>query len=266
MRTPSDDANCPEFMTAPRTDILRQVDAARERISTCEGATLMSEVSAVARTYRVFAGNVRQFEGFLAHYDNNVTARLELWDVRNRKGFEAFLNEIDRLLHNYLAAATSLRDHSRRLWRKYPPPDPALTMEYDRLVKECFAESPLANFVQRLRNYSTHSKLPVARGQLTLSREEGDKSTVILSKSDLLAWPDWNSAARSFIESHDGENMDLRSIVSEYTTLVHEFNEWYGRAFVGGHLPAFDELARRQSDLAKLLHDAGLVPPADFFE
>ena len=110
----------------------------------------------------MFVGNARQFEAFLAHYDTDVKARLELWDMRNRKGFEAFLDEVDRLFHNFLAAATSLRDHTRRLWQKYPPPDPALAAEYQKRVKQTFADSPLANFVQRLRNYSMHQKLPVA--------------------------------------------------------------------------------------------------------
>ena len=236
------------------------VKEAQAAVYDCEGARLHSELGGVARTYRVFVGNDREFQALFAHYDNNVQARLELWDTHNRDGFDAFLDEVDRLLHNYLAAATSLRDHTRRLWRQDPPPDMALTAEYDERVKRTFADSPLANFVQRLRNYMTHSKLPVAQGKFTWEQGSGESSTVALSKAALLEWDDWNVAARAFLDEAD-DDIDLSDVLRDYTALVHDFNQWFGRAFVEGHLPAFDELEDRTTTYNNLLHELGLVPP-----
>jgi hypothetical protein len=95
-----------------------------------------------------------------------------------------------------------------------------------------------------VRNFTTHSKLPIARGKFTWTRDAGETSTVALNKGTLLEWDGWNAAARTFLDASD-EDIDLRDVVREYAALVHSFNEWFGRAFVGGHLPAFDELTAR---------------------
>lgn len=236
----------------------QRIDAALEAVRSCDGARLYSELGGVSRTYRVFVGNDREFHAMFARY-SDTQALLELWDVRNRAGFDAFLDEVDRLLHNYLAAAASLRDHTRRLWRKYPPAKTALTVEYDRRVKEAFADSPLANFVQRLRNFSLHAQLPVAQGQFTWSPDDGERSTVVLNRAALLEWGGWNVGARSFIDAAEAD-IDLQEVVGAYTALVHDFNQWFGRAFVGGHLPAFDDLERRKAECAAILREAGLLP------
>lgn len=146
-------------MTDP-SEVFERLKAARAELAQSPGALLSDELAGVARSYRLFQGNAREFAAFVGRFDTDVTARLELWDVKNSKPFEAFLDEVDRLLHNYLAAASTLRDHIRRLWQQHPPADPALIAEYDQRVREAFAESPVVQFVQRLRNYSTHSQLP----------------------------------------------------------------------------------------------------------
>lgn len=152
-------------MTDP-SEVFERLKAARAEVAQSPGALLSDELAGVARSYRLFQANAREFAAFHGRFDTDATARVELWDATNRKLFEAFLGEVDRLLHNYLAAASTLRDHTRRLWRQYPPADPALIAEYDQRVREAFTESPLVQFVQRLRNYSTHSQLPVSRGRL----------------------------------------------------------------------------------------------------
>lgn len=115
-----------------------RVEKLNETISRSRGWRLRRELSGVARGYRVFLGNDRELRQFLdAHAQPD--AALALWDDSNREGFERFLDEVDRLLHNYLASAASLRDHTRRLWQKYPPADAALAQEYERRAAAAFA-------------------------------------------------------------------------------------------------------------------------------
>jgi hypothetical protein len=242
--------------------VFERLKAARAEVAQSPGALLSDELAGVARSYRLFQGNAREFAAFHGRFDTDATARLELWDVKNRKLFEAFLGEVDRLLHNYLAAASTLRDHTRRLWRQYPPADPALIAEYDQRVRDAFTESPLVQFVQRLRNYSTHSQLPVSRGRLAWTRDSGDQSTVELSKAKLLEWDGWNAAARDFLES-SADEIDLRVVVSEYTAVADDFNQWFARAFVNGHLAAFEDLNARKARFNELLARSGLVRPQD---
>jgi hypothetical protein len=234
-----------------------QIKLAEQRMKDCAGEELMSEFSSLARTARLFIGNEREFGKQFETYED-LPARLELWDARNREAFEAFLDEVDRLLHNYLASVTSLRDHTRRLWTKLPPADPAVRSEYQARVDATFTDSPLANFVHGLRNFSMHRQLPVVRGQLTWTPDTGETSAVVVSSSALREWDGWNASARAFLEDAD-EDVDLQAVVAGYSALVQDFHQWFGVAFVGGHLPAFDEWVELRSEYVRLLRRAGVL-------
>src|SRR5262249_51865517 len=138
--------------------------------------------------------------------------------------------------------------------------DPALKAEYETRTREAFAESPVVQFVQRLRVETAHRKLPAVRGSMTWTPEAGDRSTVILSKEALLASGDWNAAARKYIESCS-KKIDLRVVVNEYTAAVDDFNEWFGRAFVQWHVTAFQDLNARIARYNEMLRRSGLPLP-----
>jgi len=68
-----------------------------------------------------------------------------------------FQLEIVCLLHNYLASAKTLIDHTRILVEElYKNTD--FWAEYEARKKETFIDSPLAQFVQNLRNYRAFLK------------------------------------------------------------------------------------------------------------
>ena len=71
----------------------------RRTIRDNPGRRAYADLLAVRRMYRVFSGNVAELRSFLAQFDE-PPAMLELWDNENREGFERFLDEMDRLLHN----------------------------------------------------------------------------------------------------------------------------------------------------------------------
>ena len=232
--------------------LLGRIIEARGQIRACEGATLYSELSAVARTYRLFSANERELREYFAGLAD-TQALLDLWDSNHRERFDAHLDEIDRLLHNYLAAAGSLRDHSRRLWQQHPPQDASLSAEHDRRIKKTFAESPVASFVQKLRDVTVHAQLPLIHGTISWSADEGTlTSTTVLNKRALIEWDGWNARALRFLDESDDE-IDLLEVIGAYTAAVHNFNEWLGRSFVEGHLTAFDELYALQAKYATLL-------------
>jgi hypothetical protein len=204
--------------------------------------------------YRLFNANEQELRRHFLRF-KHPQALLELWDVTHRERFDAFLDETDRLLHNYLAAASSLADHTMRLWSKYPPRDLAVTEGYNRRVAEAFSRSPLANFIQGLRNLTLHRTLPVIQG--TMSFTGGDSpsltSATVLKKDALLAWDGWKGGAKEYL-TQAPDSIDIEHVVAEYTQAVHEFNEWFGKAWVGAHLPAFEamhKLAREHDELVR---------------
>jgi hypothetical protein len=242
-----------------RQRVADEIRAARERVAASEGAKLQGELSAVARMYRLFLKNEEELRSHFAKYDD-LQAFLELWDANHRERFDAFLDETDRLLHNYLAAAASLADHTMRLWKKYPPQDDEVTAEYERRVEETFKNSPLANFVQGLRNLTVHRQLPVIEGKMSFTgpaHEQGESLSSVtgLSKEALLAYEDWKKGAREYLEQAD-DIIDIRAVVTAYTADVAQFNEWFGKAWVGEHLVAFDEMNRLAREHDELLRRA----------
>jgi hypothetical protein len=113
--------------------------------------------------------------------------------------------------------------------------------------------------MQGLRNYSTHRQLPLASGQLSWTRGQGEKSAVVLDRDELLKWDKWTSGAKSFLQSQD-KSVSVRAVVSEYTAQVARFNDWFARAFVEGHLPAFDEWRLLANEHDRLSSKTGLRP------
>lgn len=231
---------------------------ARARIADCTGAKIHAELENVERTHRLVLGNCREVLVYLAKSEEPDTM-LALWDVGNREVLERFLDEYDRLLHNYVASVTSLRDHTRRLWDKYPPADAGLNTLYREAVDAAFAKNGLARFVQGLRNYSTHRTLPVARGQLTYSPEEGEKSAVVLDRDQLLEWNGWTVEAKEFLAAKP-KSFEARPVVIEYTELVARFHRWFIQVFVSGHREAVGEFNARVEKHNALVEEARKLP------
>ena len=142
---------------------------------------------------------------------------LEFWDVENAEGFERFLDEVDRLLHNYVTAVCTLRDHTRNVWGAHEPSAALIQAEYRERITETFG-TPQAQFVQRLRNHTVHDRLPIARGHLSWTRDTGAvRSRVILDLEHLRRAVGWTAPARQYLEAASGD-IDLLDLVDSYST------------------------------------------------
>ena len=86
-----------------------------------DGAKLLSDLSALQRSLRVFLGNCEELLRLVTFKDTpeDQVALMELWDLENREALNRFLDEVERLLHNVFAAAMSLREHSKRVREKW---------------------------------------------------------------------------------------------------------------------------------------------------
>ncbi len=131
----------------------------REEISRSPGAQAYGEVRSIRRTHRLFDANASELRAFLAQYSDPV-AMLHLWDLNHPKRLAAFFDDFDRLLHNYLASAMTLRDHARILCKRYRDEHRNFGDEYDTQIAANFGE-PRLRFIQDLRNYMLHYRLPV---------------------------------------------------------------------------------------------------------
>jgi hypothetical protein len=238
---------------------LARINQLREALLASDERRLVVDFRRVANTYGVFLGNESELRLLLAR-TSEMDVALELWTIQNRPAFEAFLGEVDRLLHNYLAAVGSLRDQTRRLWNKYLPDDEA----YAERVGATFAESGFCLFVQNLRNYTLHSNLPITQGHLSWERGRNVTSAVRLSRPDLLKWPRWPPLARRYLAELPEDGIDLAELVGAYTNTVTQFNNWFGETFVELCEDAFVRVREMQEELNELLPGSSPQSPEPF--
>jgi hypothetical protein len=132
--------------------------------------------------------------------------------------------EAERLLHNVLTAMSTRVDQQRRFMEKSFQDDPALTKEYRERIASEFAASSEAAFLKGLRNYITHTQLPVAQSRQTFGSRSFEV-TFILPGSPLLTWDGWNNSTRMWIATQ-GEAVAIVDVVDVYARMAGGFDKW----------------------------------------
>src|SRR5262245_57179046 len=139
--------------------------------------------------------------------EENVDLAIELFqNVRVPDARDEYFAQLDQQLHNYLASAAALVDHSRRLVDKYAGSD--FAMDYERR-KNAVISQPVADFIRCLRNYMLHYQLPFV-GHTVEFDETGTCVTFELSTATLREFDNWTRQSPSYIEQA-GDAVDLRA-------------------------------------------------------
>jgi hypothetical protein len=131
--------------------------------------------------------------------------------------------EINRLFHNFLASALSLKDHATVFYGKYYEPYGKFT-DYCDEVKKRFDENPFTTFVRELRNYTQHYKIPF----ITMCKNFTDQGRILvyIKKNDLdIEWTGWTKPSKEYI-SRVEDKLDLFGLVTSYKKTIVDFYEW----------------------------------------
>ena len=229
---PDPAATMPCMSDLPTFDELMAMRAGLRQLP---GWSVRAQIHGFDRSLRVFAGNADELTRFLRE-SQEPAAVFRLWADDNREAFERFLDEVDRLLHNFVAAAMSLRDHVRPLRRELLPEDEAdnLARECQARIDEDFTNAPLAHFVLGLRNVMLHDRIPIATGQLSGGYGKPDESRVVLHRSDLLKPQKWSRPAKRYIDAA-GDNIGVGDVVTDYRAVVDGFHAWFRAALITRH-------------------------------
>ena len=83
-----------------------------EQIKATEGHRIQLKIRALRSSYYVFEGNYRRLVTALDFF-GRMEVFMELWREDNRTKLESFIDEVTRRLHNCLAGAQSLVEHTR---------------------------------------------------------------------------------------------------------------------------------------------------------
>jgi hypothetical protein len=179
-----------------------------------------------------------------------------MMDKNREAGFQAH-RELNRHVHNFVSSALTLVEHTRVFMRKhYAGTD--LIATYENRVVAIFLQSPIAQFIQGLRNYMLHRGLPNSRMFMKFTSRpdavDGSGTTetgVHYDIASLLDWKEWKPVARIYLEQA-GEQLDVHEFAQDYLTLVTQFHSWLDATLAEHHRSDLQELGQLQAQLQAL--------------
>jgi hypothetical protein len=236
---------------------LARLRAEQEWILALPGRVAWVKLARLNRSAKIYRGNAKVLLDHLKRMDDLDQMLATTSDQQAR---EEFLDETERHLHNYLAAAQSRVDHFR-IFKRQDMPE-GLREEYQRRVDEEFMKAPLHNFIIKLRVLMLHDRLPVSTTTETWGPGEGWSFRVMLDSADLLRWDDWNPKARQYIEA-SGKSINLGATVSTYTSQIIAFDRWVAECFIGEHLAEIESYSRDLREHQAQLRQLGLYGDLD---
>jgi hypothetical protein len=202
---------------------------------------------------KVFRVNADHLLEYLAKSQAPEVAR-ELFLLQNRDEVAGFQQELMRLLHNFVAAAYTLVDHARLFFcERYKPLN--LFPDYESEVATRFASTPMARFVQDLRNLVLHTRLPSVTSRMKWTREHGvTEHEQFWQKKDLLRFSRWKPESKAFLACAADE-INIGQVVREYTGSVKAFYEWVFERLKEIHAQDQEAVEQKQAAIQKAVDD-----------
>lgn len=206
------------------TDASRVVDfVGLERdLAKMPGRRVLLELDSLGSSTGVFSDNYRELRGFVTRCEADPRNAL-IWVTARQRDRDIIWAETGRLVHNFLASAFSLVDHTRAANRRVIGgglPD------YAAEIERQFTSDGLVQFVQGLRNFSAHWR-PLPLGMV--SRISQQTLVVGLRKGELLSWKGWNTTAKPWLQQAE-ENIPILRVSGEYFDKVKDFHIWFEAA------------------------------------
>lgn len=193
------------------------------RLNASPGYRAIALGDRVKRIGYVFQGNVAQYKSLVARLQYPEFSN-PIFDIRNPEAHDELLSEAERLLHNVLTALSTRVDQQRRFMEKRFQDDQVLVDEYGGKIASLFKGDPHAEFLKGLRNYITHTQLPVAQSNQTFGHGSCE-ITFTLPGEPLLEWKGWNGAQRAWIAGQGGA-VAIVDAVDIYARKAGEFDKW----------------------------------------
>lgn len=215
----------------------KELSKARRAVENCQGSFILSQFDALDLTYYAFNTNYHQLKTVLEAYnDHRFILESRLWAADNREELARFLKEVIRLLHNFVASAQTLVEHTRIIVRRLYSRTEFLIEYQDRIDSE-FKTNGLVQFVQELRNYILHQQMPGITATLSLNlQDHGIRLHAHQMKS---SWPG-NRISKDFLLQLD-EIVPLLTLVEDYRVTVLRFYQWLETRQTELHKTEFEE-------------------------
>ncbi len=218
-----------------------------------QGWKVRQKIELLDGSFYIFRNNrIELFQ--LLRISGDPRAFLEISKVSNREILDVYFKEVNRRLHNFVASAKMLVDHTRIIARELYE-ETTFWNEYDLQIETRFKSNQVVQFVHDLRNYTLHYKLPTPRARIRFTQGEDFDTSLRLDMNALQRWNGWSSTARRFFREM-GDDEELFKIVNSYTEAVTGFHDWFYNKQIELHQKDFKETD-------DLLAELGLIDESD---
>lgn len=237
MESTQDDADVPRASeTEDNKPYLLKLE---ESLDAMPGRRVNAQIAQLRRIRGIFEKNVSEFQQHLDQM-KDISTSLRLLDVRNQVEYDAFLNEMERLLHNVVASISSRVDLQRWLVsREWSDANTSWNGELEAR-KNWFVTDGASQFLKNLRNYMLHYKLPVSFGSYNLWGDGSDYA-LILSAPELLKAKDaWKAPGRAWLQKSDPD-INIGVIIANYLAKTSEFDNWLEQSVIEANAQALIE-------------------------
>lgn len=243
-----DDPADEQRSSSSRFESLTDAGVVLRRILESEGEKVYWKMKALHAAYQAFALNTRELLARIAFIENPANKE-KLWNWDRREPMETAQLDAARLLQNFLTSAFVLRDHTGVIVKELYK-DHDFQKEYRAKVDETFASSPVAGFVQKLRNWMSHRGLVPLMVQMSFPNDS-QISEMLLNLDQLRQYDDWDARAKSYLTTLSSHPR-LVDVVKSYVAVVAPFYVWLDRRMGEIHSDAFQETLELQVRLQQL--------------
>ncbi|WP_212625709.1 hypothetical protein [Pseudomonas sp. PP3] len=175
---------------------------------------------------------------------------IEFWSKTNEKNAEEYVREVKRRLYYSTSSLMTVVDIARAFSTKWP---------VDGLVEhrnKFFSTPGLHDFLQNLRNFSSHWRIAEANWQINYDFQTGLRvASFRVSEEELLAWDGWSAKAKTYIKDASG-SVDVFQIFAQYKKHVQEYYRWHKGALLDTYssiLRPYFEYTRIHEGLRQML-------------
>ncbi|WP_321864675.1 hypothetical protein [Burkholderia cenocepacia] len=239
------------------------------RITDSAGAAYLNRAHQRTFSLNVFQMNALELMEAAQRVKDPDQGMALMMEKNREAGLQAH-RELNRHVHNFVSSALTLVEHTRVFMRKHYA-DTDILATYEKQVAATFAQSPVAQYVQGLRNYMLHRGLPKSSMFMQFTSNPGAangsgtaETGVHYETASLLDWKDWKPVARIYLEQA-GEQLDVHEFAQDYLTLVNQFHSWLNATLAEHHRSDIQELSQLQAQLQSIspMRRPASVSPAE---
>lgn len=203
-------------------------------------------------TNYIFSRNYEDLKNIIK--EQTIPEKAEKLLSEERSKSQDLQMETLRALHNYLASAISLIDHTRNFVNDVNSQNKTFLEEYKLKIDSHFVKNELAQFIVSFRQLLQHYKTPLIAMINDLTDDPRKLNTrIVISKVSLKEFSGWRSLAKKYIEKIEDE-LNLLEVSKQYFDLVNEFYIWFYNKQKDNFKSEFDEMLqlRRLAILARI--------------